>query len=977
MLQRTLGAIMLLAVSGFVQSAHAATPANPILFVTQVPVPADFNTVASVFGNHLPDPSVAARGGDLWIRYPDGTLKNLTAAAGFGSPGAQQDANSIAVREPSVHWSGTKALFSMVVGAPLKQFDYTYSGVWQIYEITGIGQGETPVITKVPNQPAGFNNISPLYGTDERVLFTSDRPRNGAAHLYPQRDEYEFAPTTTGIWSLDPVAGGLFLMTHDPSGSFMPTIDSFGRVIFTRWDHLQRDQEADADAEANLQTPGTTVYGTMNFADESANATQLPRLEELFPEPRGERVDLLAGTNLVGHSFNQFFPWMIYEDGTSEETINHVGRHELFDYMSLSLNDDPNLQYFSPSANRVNKNRIDNFLQIREDPQHPGTYYGIDAPEFSTHAAGQIVTLLGPAGMDADLMFVTYITPRATQSYNLDTDPADPTSTGHYRNPLPLTDGTLLAVHSPETRADKNDGSTTAPTTRYDFRIKTMTASGQFFAAGSPLMPSFTKTVSYWSPDVLVTYTGSLWELYPVEVVARTKPVKPPEVIPTPEQNVFNQESVDLVGLRGYMTQNNLALIISRNLTTRDKADTQQPYNLRITGTTTQDTPVPGKIYDISHLQLFQADQLRGYTGGGNTVRPGRRVLATPMHDAAGQNPADASGPPGSVLLGTDGSMAAFVPANRAMTWQTTAADGTPVVRERYWLSFQPGEIRTCTSCHGINTTDQSNQAVPQNEPQALHTLMQYWKSGVANNPAPVISSGPSAAPNPAQTGQSVTFSAAATGTGSIIYSWSFGDGTPTKSGASVSHIYSAAGVYSATVTFADGGGKSANASMLVTVTAAAPGGGGGGGSGTPGVLTVKKSQLHFNFKKASADSFTLTGTALLPADFKLDNQTGKITLGAFSATANLKGTHAGNTRIQLRLPHKKSTGNVLWNVSLTLKNQALFSTLNVPGFTNANVSPPVTVALPVTLNVNNTDFQTSLSLQYSAKLGVMGKGKY
>src|SRR5579864_7008470 len=117
-----IGAFMLLALAALAQSAHAtqtppATPTNPILFVTQVPVPADFNTIASVFGNHLPDPSVAARGGDLYIRYPDGTLKNLTQAAGFGSTGAQQDAQSIAVREPAVHWSGTKALFSMVIGA--------------------------------------------------------------------------------------------------------------------------------------------------------------------------------------------------------------------------------------------------------------------------------------------------------------------------------------------------------------------------------------------------------------------------------------------------------------------------------------------------------------------------------------------------------------------------------------------------------------------------------------------------------------------------------------------------------------------------------------------------------------------------------------------------------------------------------------------------------------------------------------------
>jgi hypothetical protein len=56
--------------------APVITP-HAILFVTQVPVPTDFTTIGSTFGNH--------RGGDLWIRYPDGTLRNLTALAGYGN----------------------------------------------------------------------------------------------------------------------------------------------------------------------------------------------------------------------------------------------------------------------------------------------------------------------------------------------------------------------------------------------------------------------------------------------------------------------------------------------------------------------------------------------------------------------------------------------------------------------------------------------------------------------------------------------------------------------------------------------------------------------------------------------------------------------------------------------------------------------------------------------------------------------------
>jgi cytochrome c553 len=64
------------------------------------------------------------------------------------------------------------------------------------------------------------------------------------------------------------------------------------------------------------------------------------------------------------------------------------------------------------------------------------------------------------------------------------------------------------------------------------------------------------------------------------------------------------------------------------------------------------------------------------------------------------------------------------------MTWQLTNANGVGVVRERYWLSFQPGEIRVCSSCHGVNTQDQSKAEIATNSPQALLQLLQAWKAG-------------------------------------------------------------------------------------------------------------------------------------------------------------------------------------------------------------------------------------------------------
>lgn len=709
-------------------------PANPILFVTQVPITDGFTTITSVFGNHRGDMNSAPRGGDLYIRYPDGSLKNLTAAAGYGISGQQQTgANAIAVREPSVHWNGTKAIFSMVKGASSAQYDTT-KFYWQLYEITGLGKNETPVITKVPNQPVDFNNVSPIYGTDDKIIFTSDRPRNGARHLHPQLDEYERAPVNSGLWSLNPTNGELVMLDHSPSGDYSPTIDSYGRVIFTRWDHLQRDQEADSD----FGSGGTSNYGSFNYSDESANAQiQFGVMTEVFPEPRRNRPDLLAGTNIYGHDFNHFFPWQINEDGSEAETINHVGRHDLHSsYIDVSFTDDPNLKSLTPTYSST-KNYLRNFMEMHEDPLNPGVYFGIDAPEFSTHASGQIITLTGPPTMDPMNMTINYITPQATRGYIEDNGTATPNNTGHYRNPLPMSNGALVASHTAENRAEKNEGTSSNPISRYDFRLKTLQKVGSYYQPSQTLTAGISKSVTWWTNGISTSFSGNLWELNPVEVVARTKPAMRTAHLPTLEEQVLNEEGVDETNLKKFLKRNNTAIVVSRDVTNRNTDDTHQPYFLKVHNSAKQSPNATGKIYTIAHAQYYQADQIRG--GGmynqNSTPRAGRRVLAQPMHDPAVLNPSNPGGPTGSVKIASDGSIAAIVPAHRAMTWQLTDTAAVPVVRERFWLTFKAGEIRVCASCHGQNDFATSpKQSVPQNKPQALRNLLQFLKAQATGN---------------------------------------------------------------------------------------------------------------------------------------------------------------------------------------------------------------------------------------------------
>ena len=729
-------------------SALATTLPNPILFATQVPIPSDTGTITTVFGNHLATTKSCGRGGDLCILYPDGSLKSLTALAGYGSVGVQ-GANAIAVREPSLHWNGTKAIFSMVVGAPSSQSDTTHF-VWQLYEVTGLGENETPVIVKIPNQPANYNNTNPIYGTDERIIFSSDRPHNGMTHLYPQYDEYRGELTNGGLWSLDPVTGDLFQIDHAPSGDFRPFLDSYGRVVFSRWDHLQRDSQADKDI---LQ--GNT-FGSFNFSDESSGATVMQNdRTEYYPEPQPSRTDLLAGTNVIGFEFNHFFPWQMNEDGTEGETMNHVGRHDLNVGFGRSFNDDPNLVNFPITPVRANANPISNMFQIMEDPVTPGKFYGVDCIENGTHGAGQIITLAGAPTLDAQDMFITYITSRATSFFLPENGTPNSNYTGHYRNPLPLSNGQLLAVHTDENRADKNMGTFSNPVSRYDFRIKTMKVqSGSILMADQPVTGGITNTVSYWTDGGQVSYSGTMWELDPVEVKSRTKPVRRVPHVGTPERQVMNEEGIDSTLLQNYLKSHNLALIVSRNVTNRNTDDRQQPFYLTVHNSSTQSPNPTGKVYDVAHLQIFEADYMRGYgLVNGNPPRPGRRVLPQPLNDPAAANPPNLSGPAGSVKLGSDGSMAALIPAHRAMSWQLTDSAGAPVVRERFWVTFQPGEIRTCASCHGSNgEAAVPKQIIPQNKPEALRTLLQYLKGNFYPPTTPALIFPPLASANQSTT---------------------------------------------------------------------------------------------------------------------------------------------------------------------------------------------------------------------------------
>jgi hypothetical protein len=705
-------AVLPLALLVAAQAALAASPASPvsrlrypILFAAQVPPQHDRATRLSAFANHLPGIEAAPRGGDLMLRYPDGSLRNLTREAGFGSEGEQGD-KAIAVREPAVHWNGRRALFSMLTGTGPRSF-------WQVYEANGLERGARVRIVKVAGQPPDANNLSPFYATDGRILFTSDRPRSSLPHLYPQLDEYEATPTTTGIWSLEPGSGRLRILNHTPSGAFSPFVDSHGRIVFVRWDHLQQDQLAQRDRDA--QGNGVALpFKSFNYAGEGLQAPALATRFEPFPESRAGSSSPYGAVSAFTTNF--FTAWQMNQDGSGEETLNHVGQHELsFGHFIPSFRDDPNLSSRSDDrlhANRTSVRREGGLFQLSEDPRRPGSYLAVAARDRDTYATGQLVRLEGAPRLDAEQMTVTPLTAG---------HPGDALPSGRFRNPLALADGSLVASHAPEVNAPAPDRP--LPGLRL---VRLERGRDGLYRAGAPLTPGIRREVWWRGEKGRQAWSGELWELEAVELRPRPRPAPAHAStgLEAPERALLRAEGVDEEELRRWLTTRQLALIVTRDQTSRDRADLQQPFNLRVPGgvaTRSQDKP-GGRTYDIAHFQLFQGDQVRAYPG-----RAGRRVLAQALHDAA--NPPNPGGPPGSVRIALDGSTAVLVPAGRALTWQTTDPQGTAVVRERNWISFQAGEMRVCASCHGVNRKDQAGRFAPLNQPEALRHLLKWWKS--------------------------------------------------------------------------------------------------------------------------------------------------------------------------------------------------------------------------------------------------------
>ncbi len=741
----------LLLLGSFIQTTQQ-TPVikDPLLFCL-VPHPSirsdrsTFGYMLETFNNQGAGFASTPRGGDLALMMPDGTVRLLTAEAGFGVPSGEiQSEDAIAAREPNVHFDGCRALFSMIIGGPTRAYDYEYddNSRWQIYEITNLCEvlnGATANIVRVQGQPEAYHNFSPIYDRDDNIIFVSDQPYAKLESTYPRLDEYESATINTGVWKLNTSTEEVTQLFDAPSGCFDLHAASDGRILFTLWSHLQQDQQMAGYDLGNNDIWKPELYEseaddaalvTIAEYDEDNNhvANSIGVPFDIFPSPRTNSVQYDEANGKAGHKWNEFQIWEINPNGERAQTINHIGRHETGGaYTDGAFLGDNNLTDYESAGTQYTANNIlrgrtagfAGFFQISEDPR-PGMeshFYMTYSFEFNELASGEIFhSYIGTEVNPEDF----YLTEVSKEN--------DGTVHGHFRDVKLFSNGDTLVSHTPDVgRYNVIEGRP------YNFRLKLIRNQ----EPEAPLTEGYKKEIVWWGdfPDP-ISKEVDLLEVWPEPIVTRSKPAARAEYQVDPiEKEVIEEEGVDIEALRTWLIENDLALLAIRDVTKRDRADVQQPFNLRVPNGV-ESIASEGTIYDISHFQFFQGTYTKGYFD-----RSGRRVYYSPLGNSATHsnlddvNPYAADGPDGSITIESDGSVAAFVPAVRSLSWQTVSPDGSSVIEERQPLAFAPGEIMTCPGCHGINKKSHDGSLNPTNKPESLRKLLSFWKNRFGPNP--------------------------------------------------------------------------------------------------------------------------------------------------------------------------------------------------------------------------------------------------
>ena len=230
------------------------------------------------------------------------------------------------------------------------------------------------------------------------------------------------------------------------------------------------------------------------------------------------------------------------------------------------------------------------------------------------------------------------------------------------------------------------------------------------------------------------------------------------------------------------------------------------------------------------------------------------------------------------------------------------------------------------------------------------------------------LASAPTATPNPAQAGGSVSFSVAAIGSESMTYMWDFGDGS-SEDGAAVSHTFVAAGEYTVTVMAQDSNGQNTTATLQVTVSEPVdpndkP------QTPTPTPFDILKLSGAVNFKTSGKDACALKGKLpTLDAGFKPQGATVTVDVGGATRTFTLDAKGRARTANGSFSLKKSKTGAITFDAKLTKGTFAALWSDEGADPAKAAKNAPLTMISRITLD--GRVYECVSTVLYSAKPGV------
>lgn len=231
----------------------------------------------------------------------------------------------------------------------------------------------------------------------------------------------------------------------------------------------------------------------------------------------------------------------------------------------------------------------------------------------------------------------------------------------------------------------------------------------------------------------------------------------------------------------------------------------------------------------------------------------------------------------------------------------------------------------------------------------------------------PIISSGPTATPNPQFAGSPVTFNAGGYDEldAALEYHWAFGDGT-FGVGSQVSHTYVAPGNYTVKMLVMNAWGKTATGAVRVTVLE------------EQGALLISGAQAFLNLGAGARnkDGLLLTGMLALPWGTGLSGQPVEFFFGGVVSTGTLngRGDKAVGRDLLIQFTPSGTTpdGRPQYLFDAYLKRGSWAALLADEGCTNVTTTgSPVTVEVRMT--IGKTVCPGQVSGTWSAQAGVSG----